>query len=131
MLNRTEKNEEMNLPPRLRRELKTIQAMVEIYCRRHHPGRPWTLCQECDELLEYARKRLGHCPFQAMKPTCGKCPIHCYKKNMQARIREIMRFSGPKMIWHHPVMALWHLIDGMKKTPMRPVPRRPNNESTE
>lgn len=121
----------MSLPRRLQRELKTIQAMVEIYCRHRHCGRPGTLCQECNELLEYARKRLGHCPFRTMKPTCGKCPIHCYKKNMQARIREIMRFSGPKMIWHHPVMALWHLVDGMKKTPLRPAPRRSDNESTE
>ena len=118
------------LPPRLQRELRTIQAMVEIYCHsRHHPPHGH-LCQECRELLVYARKRLGHCPFQTRKPTCGKCPIHCYKKDMRAQVREVMRFSGPKMIRHHPLLALMHLLDGLRKVPS-PFSPRSKSDSTD
>jgi hypothetical protein len=28
---------------------------------------------------------------------------------MRQRIQEVMRFSGPKMLYHHPIVALKHL----------------------
>lgn len=105
------------LPARLQRELTTMQAMVEIYCRSLHRRPKGDLCPECREILSYAKRRLAHCPFQTGKPTCGKCPIHCYKQDMRERVRQIMRFSGPKMIRHHPILALIHLLDGLRKTP--------------
>jgi hypothetical protein len=30
---------------------------------------------------------------------------------MREKIREVMRFSGPRMIFHHPIMAIRHLIE--------------------
>lgn len=107
----------MPLPPRLTRESKTITAMVKIYCRNNHDSRKGTICESCNEFLEYAQKRLSHCPFQEQKPTCGKCTVHCYKKEMQSRARKIMRYSGPRMIWNHPLMAFLHLLDGIKRVP--------------
>jgi len=106
----------MSLPPRLARELKTINAMVTIYCYHHHDFQK-NVCTECADFLDYAKQRLTHCPFEEQKPTCGKCPIHCYKKNMQEKAKEIMRYSGPKMLWNHPIMAFHHLVDGRKKAP--------------
>jgi hypothetical protein len=107
----------MSIPPRLTREKKTITAMVKIYCRSHHAYPEGSLCQDCCEFLLYAEKRLSYCPFAEKKPTCGQCPVHCYKEDMQEKAKEIMRFSGPRMLWRHPIMAIFHFLDGMKKVP--------------
>jgi predicted amidophosphoribosyltransferase len=105
--------------PRLRREAHTVVAMIHRYCRdRHHTTDG--LCPECTELLAYARRRLARCPFQEDKTTCGKCPVHCYAPAMRERIREVMRYAGPRMVWSHPLMALRHLLDGLRKPRPRP-----------
>ena len=103
--------------PRLSRELKTIAAMVIIYCCKHHDVQKGTLCEDCKEFIQYAERRLAKCPFKEQKPTCGKCTIHCYQKAMQAKAKEIMRYSGPRMLWTHPIMAFCHLLDGRKALP--------------
>jgi len=105
---------------RLERELRTIRAMVRIYCRRHHGGRG-ELCAECAELLDYARQRLERCPFGEEKPTCVRCPIHCYKPSQRERARAVMRFAGPRMLWRHPILAIRHLLDGRRRPPPRPT----------
>ncbi|MEP0775407.1 MAG: nitrous oxide-stimulated promoter family protein [Acidobacteriota bacterium] len=94
---------------RLERERKTVAAMVRIYCRAHHGGP--ALCQECQALLHYADYRLDRCPFAADKPTCVACPIHCYRPAERQRMREVMRFAGPRMLWRHPYLAIRHLLD--------------------
>ena len=96
---------------RMGREARTIEAMVEIYCRARH-GAGAVPCGECRELVAYARQRLGRCPFQEGKPTCARCPVHCYRPAMRDRIREVMRFAGPRMVRRHPILALLHLLDG-------------------
>ncbi len=107
----------MQLSPRLAREFKTITAMVSLYCRGNHQSPTGEMCKECRAFLNYARKRLSRCPFSEQKPTCGKCTVHCYSKEMQDEARQIMRYSGPKMVWHHPLLALYHLLDGRRKAP--------------
>lgn len=104
---------------RIAREKKTVKAMIHIYCRRHHETHR-VLCDECAELLVYAHERLDRCPFQEGKTTCAKCPIHCYRPAMREQIRKVMRFAGPRMLWRHPVLALYHLIDGRRDEPHRP-----------
>lgn len=103
--------------PRLARELKTVQAMIRIYCHAHHQRSQTliALCGQCRELSDYAEKRLANCPFQEHKTTCGKCPVHCYKPLMREKIIEVMRFSGPKMVLHHPFLAIAHLLDEKRK----------------
>ena len=109
--------------PRMKREQKTVEYMIGIYCRDHHhpkvkdPSRGNKLCVECTDLVEYARFRLKNCPFQENKTTCGNCPIHCYKPKMREKIREVMRYAGPRMTRHHPLLAIGHMIDGLKKKP--------------
>jgi len=102
--------------PRMKREQKTVENMIGIYCSDHHQTRG-ELCPECRELVEYARIRLKNCPFQENKTTCGNCPIHCYKPWMREKIREVMRYSGPRMLRHHPFLAVGHMIDGRRKEP--------------
>jgi hypothetical protein len=100
--------------PRIIREKKTIEAMVRIYCRKHHKSQS-TLCPECTELLDYAKLRLSKCPFQENKTTCGKCPIHCYQPQMREKVKQVMRYAGPRMLLHHPALAMHHAFDGLKK----------------
>jgi hypothetical protein len=35
--------------PRMTREKKTVEAMINIYCKKHHCGKN-KLCRECQEL---------------------------------------------------------------------------------
>lgn len=89
--------------------------MIGIYCKAHH-ATDKHLCNECSELFEYAMKRLAGCPFQEKKPTCGNCTVHCYKPDKREQIRGVMRFSGPRMSYRHPILAIRHLLDGRRKS---------------
>jgi len=101
---------------RMQREAKTVELMIRRYCRdKHHAEHG--LCEQCEELLAYAFKRLSACPFQENKTTCGKCPIHCYKPGMRQRIQDVMRYVGPRMMLTNPVMSIQHAIDGLRKEP--------------
>lgn len=108
---------------RLKRELATITAMLRIYCRDHHrdaaPGAEH-LCASCDELLDYARKRLSGCPYGREKPTCSNCQIHCYGPRQREQTQIMMRYAGPRMLWRHPLLALAHVIDGRRPAPPKP-----------
>jgi len=95
---------------RIAREWKTVQAMIRIYCRNLHGGKK-ALCAACEELRLYAEKRLERCPFAEEKPTCVMCPVHCYEATMRERVRQVMRYAGPRMLLRHPVLALLHLRD--------------------
>ncbi|HKZ17839.1 MAG TPA: nitrous oxide-stimulated promoter family protein [Geobacteraceae bacterium] len=98
---------------RINREKNTIKRMIGIYCRgRHHTD--GAVCKECRQLLDYAMERIYRCPYGGDKPTCGKCPIHCYKPAMREQIRCVMRYAGPRMMMYHPVLAILHFLDGMK-----------------
>ncbi len=89
-------------------EQKTVAAMIRVYCQaRHGPDGP---CEACGELLTYAHTRLAACRFGDGKPTCRQCPTHCYRKDMKTRITEVMRFAGPRMLRHHPILAVRHLL---------------------
>jgi hypothetical protein len=90
--------------------------MFDIYCRNKHES-AGPLCTECRELLDYAEARLAKCPFGENKPTCARCPIHCYKPAMGEAIRDVMRYAGPRMLVHHPVLALGHVLDGTLHRP--------------
>ncbi|MGD8377140.1 MAG: nitrous oxide-stimulated promoter family protein [Acidobacteriota bacterium] len=108
--------------PRRSREQRTLEAMVDVYCRGNH--RDPSRCGECAELLAYSRQRLERCPYGAEKPTCAKCPIHCYRPERRAQVRAVMRYAGPRMTWRHPVFALRHLLDGRREAPPRPGKRK-------
>jgi hypothetical protein len=84
--------------------------MIRIYCRARHGTKKNQLCGACSELLAYAEQRIAHCPFGADKPVCNQCPVHCYQTEMRARIKSVMGYAGPRMIWQHPVLALRHVI---------------------
>ena len=102
---------------RLRREWRTLQVMVGIYCRGHgHSCSPGLdLCTDCAGFLGYAERRLEKCPYGPAKPTCAKCPIHCYKPQPREFAREVMRYAGPRMLLRHPWLSLAHFADKARR----------------
>ena len=100
--------------PRMKREKRTIEAMVRIYCRGQHQSQAG-LCPDCQQLIDYALARLWRCPFQENKTTCAQCEVHCYSPAMRQKIRAVMRYAGPRMLYHHPILAVLHLLDGRRK----------------
>ena len=101
---------------RLNREWKTMVAMIRIYCRDRHQTANG-LCADCQQLMDYAHVRLQRCRFGAEKPTCAKCPVHCYQRTRREEVRAVMRYAGPRMLWEHPVMSLRHWLDGFRNAP--------------
>ena len=91
-------------------EVKLIPKMIEIYCHGNHHTKKHEFCKECEELKEYSLFRLSKCPFKVNKKFCSFCKIHCYKPEMKLKIKEVMRYSGPRMIFHHPAAAIRHVI---------------------
>lgn len=92
----------------IEREKQTVELMVRLYCRRAEGNRE--LCPDCQALLAYAHARLDRCPFGETKSTCKRCPVHCYKPAMRERMRIVMRYAGPRMLFFHPIAAIRHLV---------------------
>jgi hypothetical protein len=92
------------------KEKRIIKTMINIYCKKKHNSKG-ELCSECSELLEYAHKRLDFCKFGDEKKFCSNCPIHCYKKDMKVKVKDVMRFSGPRLIFHEPLEVIKHIIE--------------------
>jgi hypothetical protein len=34
---------------------------------------------------------------------------------MREKVKKVMRYAGPRMLLHHPVLAMHHAVDGFKK----------------
>lgn len=91
------------------KERKLIPVMIRKYCRGNH-GTRGGLCEECTALTEYALFRLEKCPFKVNKKFCSLCKIHCYKPDMREKIKDVMKWAGPRMIFTHPVFAFRHVF---------------------
>jgi len=96
------------------KEKDTIKTMITIYCKGNHKTID-SLCNDCSSLLYYACKRIDNCPVKESKTTCAQCTVHCYKPDMREKVRVVMRYSGPRMLFHHPVKTLLHYAHGLKK----------------
>ncbi len=103
-----------NVQTKREREKQTVSLMIKIYCKKKHKTKNG-LCPECNSLNEYAKMRSDKCPFMETKTFCSNCKVHCYKADMREKIRDVMRFSGPRMIFYHPVTAVKHLIETKKE----------------
>lgn len=108
---------------RLKREHATLARMVAIHCADHHGPEDGKPCTACTGLLAYAERRLQKCPYGPAKPTCARCPIHCYKRAQREQVRAVMRYAGPRMTFRHPWLALLHLTDKLRR-PEHPMEAR-------
>lgn len=108
------KEKTVDLEKKREKEKEIVGLMIEMYCKgkKHEID---GLCIECDNLLKYAHQRVDFCPFMETKTFCENCTIHCYKPDMKAQIKEVMRYSGPRMIFHHPTLAINHEIQSFKE----------------
>jgi hypothetical protein len=110
------------------REVKTIAAMLRMYCRAHGHQPRAPLCPTCSGLLHYGSRRLERCVFGDAKPTCANCLVHCYSTDMRERVRMVMRWAGPRMLRRHPILGILHLMDGRRPAPR--LPERTRNGAT-
>lgn len=108
-------------------DLRTLALFIHIYCRYKHmeqpksivemkthdvqliAGRPIVLCPECTKLLAHAFIKRTHCPMHP-KPACKHCPSHCYHPTYRAQIREVMKYSGKKLLLSGRLDYLFHLL---------------------
>lgn len=103
---------------RRRREKKTISQMVALYCAGNHSTLGRTekaycgeaVCLECLDLDDYAVKRTERCRRMDVKISCEACGNHCYQPEQREKIRQVMRWSGPRMLGKHPLAAIRHLM---------------------
>lgn len=103
----------MNKISRIRTEKQTINAMIKLYCKNNHNTQN-QLCNVCLQLLEYSFLKIEKCAFLPDKPNCKNCKVHCYKPDLREKIRKVMRYSGPKMFFHHPYLTLLYMINNFK-----------------
>lgn len=112
---------------RVYRDLKTLALFIEIYCRGRHSdsekapaelphfdvakiaGKQIHLCPDCLKLLHHAFVKRTHCPMDP-KPMCKHCPNHCYAPAYRQQIREVMKYSGRKLVMSGRVDYLLHLL---------------------
>ena len=104
-----------NLDKKRADEKLLVSEMIALYCRKQHKTPKGQLCPACQELQDYALARIDKCPFMENKTFCSNCRVHCYKPEMREKIREVMRFSGPRMMLHHPCAAMQHVICTLKE----------------
>lgn len=93
----------------IKNEKRVVSHMIRLYCRHKLGLRE--LPVEYKELEVYAHKRLDNCKFGDKKPACKRCTIHCYRSDMRQKIRDVMRWAGPRMIIYDPIAAIRHLLN--------------------
>lgn len=90
-------------------EKRVVSKMIRLYCK--HKLKTVNIPAEYLELEAYAHKRLDGCKFGDTKPACKRCTTHCYRHNMRQKIREVMRWAGPRMLIYDPIAAIRHMIN--------------------
>ena len=108
----------MDIEKKRKKEQRVVEEMIRLYCRKNHAEydrRTGRMCPACRELSGYAALRSEKCPFMEKKTFCSNCKVHCYQPAMRERIRQVMRFSGPRMLLYHPVLAICHVVCSIRE----------------
>lgn len=104
----------MDVNEKRQHEKDIVDKMIHIYCRGKHDTKKGELCSECQELLDYAKVRIEKCPFMKEKTFCSACKVHCYRKDMKERVRNVMKYSGPRMLFVNPGLVIKHAVISFK-----------------
>jgi len=105
------------------KDIRILTRFIRIYCHAKHDVKTGgeallpeelqprrgrcIICSDCMALLEHGIRKRSLCPLNP-KPTCRKCHIHCYRPEYRQKIREIMSFSGRKLLLRGRIDYLWH-----------------------
>lgn len=86
--------------------------MIKLYCKNNckDSNKDGDLCNECINLIDYSKKRINLCRNKETKTFCSTCETHCYSPKMKESIKNVMRFSGPRMLIYNPKLATYHVI---------------------
>ena len=113
--------------PDLRHDLKVLARFIAIYCTYKHrhavksaarlnthdvteiAGRELNLCAACGKLLAHAFVKRSTCPLDP-KPACKHCPVHCYHPSYREQIREVMKYSGWRLLVSGRLDYLYHVL---------------------
>lgn len=98
----------MNITEKRKKEKEMLGLMIRVYCRGKHKHKKG-LCPQCEELQEYAWTRTDKCPFMKTKTFCSACKVHCYIPEMREKVKEVMKYAGPRMLLYHPWTAIKHM----------------------
>jgi hypothetical protein len=97
------------------RDIRTLVLFIRVYCRARHGNRPTRrvpgrgvlapyvtpleadLCDECGGTLLHGAAKRVLCPYDP-KPRCKHCPTPCYAPGHREKVREIMRYSGMRLL---------------------------------
>lgn len=98
------------------KDRKTLEAIGRIYCDAYHEGPKDAsgLCPACRETVDATLARTQACPFNH-EGNCQDCEVHCQRGAAQKRIREMMRYSAPRMVFRHPLMTAGYLRKKISK----------------
>lgn len=106
------------------KDAEVLAEFINIFCSDRHPdagkeplkaggaagaclaGCGFLLCDECRRLLLHAVSKRAICPYDP-KPSCKKCDTHCYAPGYREKIREVMRYSGMRLIRKGRLGLIW------------------------
>lgn len=95
----------MDIAKKREKEKSIVTLMIKLYCKKH---------DDIDELhlLSYVNERIDKCPMMEQKTFCSKCKIHCYRQEYREKIKKVMRYSGPRIFFYHPILVIKHTLKG-------------------
>jgi hypothetical protein len=111
----------------LENDLRVLVRFIRLYCDHRHADaartpfalqgfdgralgrRAVVLCHPCRKLLAHALVKRARCPLDP-KPACKHCPVHCYHPTYRQNIREVMRYSGRRLVLSGRLDLLYHLL---------------------
>lgn len=94
------------------KEKRIATLMILKYCKGNKHSE--TPCDDCNELIDYLVVRIDNCAFMETKTYCSNCKVHCFNPDMRANIKKVMKYSGPRMLFSDPIMAITHIYQGIK-----------------
>jgi hypothetical protein len=116
----------------VRNDTRIVAGLAAIFCAANHREHGRTalqsdasvlgaygrqvpvMCDECAEHIRYAEKRRAFCPRDP-KPFCAHCDSQCYKPDELEWQRQMMRFAGPRSMWHgYAIPGIKHALEARK-----------------
>lgn len=90
---------------------QVLEKMIRLYCKNNHKD---YLCNDCKNLISYSNIRTDYCKRLDEFFFCSSCDRTCYDNENLEKIRKIMRYSGPRMIYSDPKASVRFVSEKIK-----------------